>query len=113
MLTITTDPLSLRIDEDGETVRVGSSRVTLDILICAFNQGRSPEEIVSSFPTLDCPDVYAVIGHYLRHRAEVDAYLEQRQREAEAFWEQMEALFPPEGVRERLLARRAARKPAP
>ena len=113
MLEITADPPPLRVDEDGETIRVGRSRVTLDILICAFNQGKSPEEIVRSFDTLDLAEVYAVIGYYLRRRADVDAYLEQRQREADAFWRQMEALFPPEGVRERLLARRADSKPTP
>ena len=92
MLEITTGPLPLRLDEDDEPIPVRDSRVTLDILICAFNQGESPEQIVYSFNTLELADVYTVIGYYLRHRAEVDAYLEQRQREADAFQKQMEAL---------------------
>jgi len=58
-------------------------------------------------------DPHALIGYYLRHRAEMDAYLEQREREADEFRKQMEALFDPRGLRERLLARRAASKPAP
>lgn len=101
----------LRVN-DTDTVRVGRSGATLDILIGAFNLGESPEAIVSDFPTLELADVYAVVGYYLRHRAAVDAYLEQRQGEAEAFQKQMEALFPPEGLRERLLARRATSNPA-
>lgn len=113
MLTISTDPPPLRVDEDGETVRVGHSRVTLDILLEAFKLGNSPEEIVYSYDTLELADVYTVIGYYLRHHAEVDAYLDQRQREADSFQKQMEALIPSEGLRERLLARRAASKPAP
>jgi uncharacterized protein (DUF433 family) len=110
-LDLAPEPLPLRVD-DTDTVRVGRTRVTLDLLIGAFQFGKSPEEIAHSFNTLDLADVYTVIGYYLRHRAEVDAYLERREREAAAFQEQMEALFPPDGLRERLLARRAASKPA-
>ncbi len=101
----------LRVDHT-DTVRVGRSGVTLDILIGAFNLGESPEAIVSDFQILELADVYPVVGYYLRHRAAVDACLEQRQREAEAFRKQMEALVPPEGLREPLLARRATSKPA-
>jgi len=113
MLAITTDPPPLYLDADGETVRVGRSRVTLDVLLEAFALDDSPETIVSEFDTLDLADVYTVIGYYLRHRAEVDAYLEQRQQKADELRRQMEAKFPREGLRERLLARRAASKPAP
>lgn len=112
MLGIATDPFPLRIDSGG-AVRVGRTRVRLDTVIYAYTHGRTPEEIVESFDSLDLADVFTVIGYYLRHRAEVDAFLEENQREAEELHKQMEALFPSEGIRERLLARRAASKPAP
>ena len=113
MLAITADPPPLRVDEDGETIRVGRSRVTLDVLLEAFKLGDSAETIVSEFDTLDLADVYTVIGYYLRHRPEVDAFLEQNEREAEEIRKQMEILFPSDGLRERLLARRAASKLTP
>lgn len=78
MLAIITDPSPLRVDGDAETVRVGHTRVTLDVLLDAFALGDSPETIVSAFETLDLTDVYTVIGYYVRHRTEIDAYLEQR-----------------------------------
>lgn len=41
-LTLQADPMPLRIDEDG-TIRVGSSRLTLDILIEEYEAGASLE----------------------------------------------------------------------
>jgi hypothetical protein len=52
-------------------------------------------------------DIYAVITYYLWSREEVEAYLEGRRRLEEAVRRENEARFPPAGVRERLLARRA------
>src|SRR5438093_3674215 len=99
-------PPPLRVDEDG-TIRVGATRVTLDTVITAFSNGASAEEIVMKYPTLDLTDVYAVITYYRWHPDEVEAYLEQRRQQAAEIRQKMEALFPPQGVRERLLARRA------
>jgi len=44
-LTVAADPVPLRAEADG-TLRVGETRVTLDIIIAAFRQGMSPEELV-------------------------------------------------------------------
>ena len=103
------EPVPLRIDESG-TVRVGNTRVILDLVIGAFHQGRTPEKIVEMFTTLRLADVYAVIGYYLQHRVTVDAYLRQRQEAAEEFRRFYEAQYPSNGLRERLLARRAAKE---
>ena len=46
--------------------------MTLDTLVTAYEQGASPEEIVSRYTTLELADVYAIITHYLRHREEVE-----------------------------------------
>ena len=32
------------------TLRVGATRVTLDVVVAAFEQGATPEEIVQDFP---------------------------------------------------------------
>jgi uncharacterized protein (DUF433 family) len=104
-LTLHTDPVPLRVDEAG-TVRVGDTRVTLDTVIQRFHQGDSPESLARSFAPLPLADVYAVIGYYLRHREEVDAYLLRQEREADAFREQHPQFFPDAAaVRERLQAR--------
>jgi uncharacterized protein (DUF433 family) len=99
------EPPPLRIAEGG-AVRVGATRVSLDTVIVAFQNGCTAEEIVIKYPTLELVDVYAVITYYLRHREEVDAYLDQRRVEAAELREKIEARFPRDGIRERLLARR-------
>ena len=85
--------------------RVGGTRVTLDLVVHAFNRGATAEEIVQDFPTLQLPDVYQVIGYYLKHSAELAEYFEKRERDQQ----QLLAAHPewsPRGLRERLLARR-------
>lgn len=54
--------------------------------------------------------MYAVIGYYLKHQPEVDAYLQQREAEAARIRQENEARFDPTGVRERLLARRTGKE---
>ncbi|NOZ28473.1 MAG: DUF433 domain-containing protein [Chloroflexi bacterium] len=108
VLAITTEPIPLEVDADG-VVRVGKTRVTLDTVVAAFLEGATAEEIVQQYPSLDLADIYAVIGYYLRRRSDVEAYLRQRQRQADAVRKQNEARFDPSGVRERLLARRAGK----
>jgi uncharacterized protein (DUF433 family) len=107
-MSLVTDapPVPLRTDEHG-VMRVGKTRVPLDTVVFAFNQGSTPEEIVMSYPTLDLGDVYAVVNYYLHNRAEVDAYLSQREAEAARAREENEKRFPQAGIRDRLLARRS------
>lgn len=98
----------LRLDGGG-AVRVGGTRVCFERVIAAFNRGEAPEGIVSSFPTLTIEAVDAAISYYLSHREAVQAYLNRRDQEAAELRREMEARFPPDGIRERLLARRAAK----
>jgi uncharacterized protein (DUF433 family) len=81
-LTIGGDPASITIDPDG-VARVGGTRVTLDTVVGAFEQGATPEEIALRYDTLQLADVYAAIAYYLKHRAEVDHYLAKRRLDAE------------------------------
>jgi uncharacterized protein (DUF433 family) len=107
--SIATEPLPLKIDADG-VVRVGGTRVTLDTVVAAFEEGATAEEMVQQYPSLDLADVYAVIGYYLRRRPEVEMYLRQRQQQAQDIRQQNEVRFNPNGIRDRLLARRAQQK---
>lgn len=105
-LTFDPEPVPLALVPDG-VVRVGKTRVTLDTVVGTFNEGATPEEIVIQYDTLRLADVYVVIGYYLRHRGEVEAYLEEREREAEEVRRTVEARSSIPDIRERLLARRA------
>ncbi len=103
-LEIELEPVPLSVDDDG-VVRVAGTRVTLDTVVMAFEQGATAEEIAQQYPSLHLADIYAVIGFYLRHRATVGAYLQSRQEQAQAVRAQNEGRTDPRGIRERLLAR--------
>jgi uncharacterized protein (DUF433 family) len=104
-LVVEAPPVPLRTNEQG-VMCVGETRVPLDTVVFAFNHGSSPEEIVLSYPTLELPDVYAVVNYYLHNRSEVDVYLSQREGEGARIREENEKRFPQAGIRTRLLARR-------
>jgi uncharacterized protein (DUF433 family) len=107
-LALATEPIPLHTDQGG-VVRVGGTRVTLDSVVYAFQEGSPAEQILEQYPSLRLADVYAVISYYLRHREEVDAYVDEQRRQAEEVRRQDEARFDRSGIRERLLARRAAK----
>ncbi len=73
---------------------VTESRVLLEAVISEFLDGRSPETIQQSFPTLKLAEIYGAIAFYLDHQAEINAYLQQRgadyevRRQASVNWEQ-------------------------
>jgi uncharacterized protein (DUF433 family) len=98
----------LRTTPDGVTL-VGHSRVPLETVISVFNRGATAEEIIQQFPALLLSDVYLVIGYYLQNRTEVDEYVRQQREVSAQIREQNEARFDPNGIRERLLARRPAK----
>jgi len=105
-LEIVAEPAPLETDADG-VVRVGKTRVTLDTVVAVFKQGTTAEEIVYRYPSLKLADVYAAIAFYLKHQQDVEAYLEQRQQQAQEVRRINEARFDPQGLRDRLLARKA------
>jgi uncharacterized protein (DUF433 family) len=102
--------LSVPLSEDPPGVlRVGKSRVLLELVIHAHQQGKSPQEIVQMYGTLDIGDVYAVVAYYLAHRAEVDEYLRHCDEQAEAIRRKIEASQRPGPSKEELLARAKAK----
>jgi uncharacterized protein (DUF433 family) len=108
-LQIEPELIPVSVDADG-VARVGGTRVTLDTVIAAFSDGATSEEIVQQYPALHLADVYAILGFYLRKRREIEAYLRQRQQQAEDVRRQNETRFDPQNVRDRLLARRSEQK---
>jgi uncharacterized protein (DUF433 family) len=111
MMTVTlhADPVPLRVDETG-TIRVGTSRVTLDVLLADYLQGIPAEEIARQLDTLSLADIHAAIAYYRRHQDEVDEYLRRRRVAAEELRRKIEAADPDRAnLKAKLLARLAQR----
>jgi uncharacterized protein (DUF433 family) len=87
--TVPSESPPLREDASG-ALRVGSTNVLLEMVVWAFQDGATPESIVQRYSTLDLGDVYAVIAYYLRHRADVDAYLARREQKTEEVRQRIE-----------------------
>ena len=102
---VSTSEIKLTRTEAG-VLRIGSTRVSLDSVIIAFNQGATPEQIVQDYDTLELSEVYAAISYYLQHREETDAYLAARAKQNEELRNEAEGRFNHKGLREKLLARR-------
>lgn len=100
-LKISTDPAPLSTDED-RVVRVGGTRVRLDTVVYAFNEGASA---LQQYPSLALMDIYATISYYLQHRTSVDEFLKDRQQEHDRVRQGNESRVDPAGLRERLLKR--------
>lgn len=100
------DPAPMRLDPSG-ALRVGSSRVLVELVVRAFEDGATPEAIVQRYPTATLPDVYSVIAYYLRHGDEMNAYLASREERAREVRERIEnGQGDLAALRRRLLARR-------
>jgi len=102
---LTSEQVPLAIGDDG-VIKIRGTRVPLDTVVAAFRDGASAEEICEQYSTLALADVYQVIGYYLHHAAELVPYFERRERRAAEIRRANEARWPPEGLRDRLLARR-------
>ncbi len=103
----------LRTDAQGK-IRVGGTQVLLELLIHAFWQGETAEDIVESYPTLKLVDVYAVLAYYLTRRDEVDAYVRDADTAAERIQREVEADYSPNtlALRARLRALRDSDPPS-
>ncbi len=107
-LPLKADPSPLRVGRDG-TIRIGQTRVPLETVVHAFNEGATAEEVAYRYPTLELADIYAAVTYYLRHRGEVDGYIRDQETRSQEVRRKIEAQQPDRrGLRERLLARRSA-----
>ena len=108
-LIVETERIPLHEEADG-VLRIAVTRVTLDSVVAAFDEGATAEEIVCQYPTLGLAAVYAVISYVLNHRPEVDSYLRRRKKRRQQVRSNNSARFCQDGIRQRLLARRRAGK---
>src|SRR3954454_11082642 len=101
MTTVDFEPLSVAVplrEEPPGVVRVGDSRVLLELVLGAFKRGESAEAIVRSYRTLRLADVYAVISRYLADPAPFDDYLRRCDEEADTVRRAMDAAGMTGGV---------------
>ena len=92
-------------------MRVGATDVMLDSVVAGFHQGFSAETILEQYPSLRLEEVYGAIAYYLRHRSQVQAYLEQQKHVWEHWRERADELGGP--VVQRLRSLRCAEVPDP
>src|SRR5689334_11225554 len=106
MSELTIEPLAVPLwrDESG-SIRVGQSRVLLELVVREFRRGATPEEIVQAYDSLDLKDVYAVVAYCLAHEQQIDEYLRHRDLEAAEIRRQIDASIPRSAaLRQRLIA---------
>ena len=106
-LTIDAEPVPLQADADG-VVRVGGTRVTLDTIVVAFQQGLRPRRSPSNIPRWGCPtsmppspSIFA-IAPKSKHiwRKETDRAMPSAKKQ--------ETKYDRQEIRNRLLARRSS-----
>ena len=99
-----------RQDENG-AIRVGNTRVLLELVIRAFLDGAAPESIVQQYSTLTLSDTYSAIAYYLRHQETVQTYLQQLEQQAETIKQKLQDFQSDMSLlRSRLLARQDNRE---
>lgn len=99
----------LRTLQDG-CIQVGNSSVSLELVIYAFKEGATAEEICLSYPTLNLPDVYSVLDYYLHYTDQVETYLREREKSAETLRTVVEKACPATDLRSRLLSNASAQE---
>jgi len=114
MTTLDFEPLTIVVplrEEPHGVLRVGKSRVLLELVLHAFKAGATPEAIVQSYDTLNLADVYAVITRYLAAPEPFEEYLRIRDEVGAEARRKIEEIQGPQGnLREILLARAKARE---
>jgi uncharacterized protein (DUF433 family) len=95
----------VRVDEQGAW-RVGQTRVPLESVVIAFQEGQSPDAIREQYPALSLEEVHGAIAYYLANREVVQRYLDEVQK----LWDEwrQKVSHTPSPVVERLRAMRAS-----
>ncbi len=116
MTTLDFEPLTVAVplrEEPPGVLRVGNSRVLLELVLRAFKAGATPEAIAQSYDTLNLADVYAVVSRYLAAPERFEEYLRLREEVAVKVRQTIEELQgPQDNLRAILLARAKAKADA-
>ncbi|MBX3244165.1 MAG: DUF433 domain-containing protein [Acidobacteria bacterium] len=95
----------------GGVLRVGDSRVSLDSVIYMFNEGADAVEIQNSYDSLTLAQVHAAIAYYLDNKATIDKYLTEQIKQQKKIRAEIENMFPPDEMRDKILARKKGEDP--
>ena len=88
----------------GGKPRIDGHRIKVEhIAVCYERMGMTPDEIVTSHPTINLAQVHAALAYYYEHKEEIDADIE----EGERFVEELKAKSPPSKLQKLLEARKA------
>ena len=88
----------------GGKPRIEGHRIKVEhIAVCHERMGMSPDEIVTSHPTITLAQVYAALAYYYDHKQEIDADIEEGKR----FVEELKAKSPPSKLQKLLESRKA------
>lgn len=79
----------------AEDIRIKGTRVGIETVVSAFQEGLSPEEIAQAYPSLSLEQVYATITYYLQNRSKVDDYIARLEKWAEEQQWERERNQPP------------------
>ncbi|MGB8699211.1 MAG: DUF433 domain-containing protein [Thermosynechococcaceae cyanobacterium] len=96
------------VEYRDEAYWIEGTRISLDSVIYAFQNGTSPESIMQCFPLLNLEQVYGSIAFYLAHRAEIDAYLATEEKTFNAMPQPLQSTDPE--LYQKLLAAKAERQ---
>ena len=77
-------PASRYIDQEEDALRITGTRVGLEPIVSHFQEGRSPEQIAHSFPTVTLAQVYGAIAYCLENKQLIDEWMAESERELEA-----------------------------
>ena len=102
----TTQTAPLALWEDG-SIRIGSSRITIDCVVHEFTSGATAEQIQDDFPSLSLREIYGVISYYLEHQDRVEEYLLRREQEAAQVRREVEDPARASALRRRIDQRKA------
>jgi len=92
------------VDSRNGGYYVAGTRVSLDSIVQAFQEGMSAETIQGEFDTLTLAQIYGAIAYYLENQDFIDDYRERQERRFAAMREMAKPL-PPD-LRHRLEAAR-------
>ncbi len=109
MATNFVETVPIKVDENN-VWRVGKTRVTVDTIVAAYNEGATAEEIAMQYSSVSLADVYSIISFYLNRQTDVEIYLEKRREQAQKVRTENEIRSSTNGLRERLLARKSTGK---
>jgi uncharacterized protein (DUF433 family) len=111
MFASVADPVPLK-KWDAGSVRVTGTRIHFNIVVGLYRRDGTVQDLLEALPDLSPATAHRLVAYYLEHQSEVDAWIEQIDREADEIWEKLEEIAPTKELRARLRAQLEERRAA-